>query len=215
MNRFSRIFDFVIGFSASKMSTAVMLPFVRPALVEILTTKTEPWDAIIAYCAGHEEALGHTPIVVLDIDEGKVRGRQLVLSMPVSHPWGFIPRCGGLDECIAMPGDVRGMIPRSSRKAKDHMLVRLRCERCFYFCWIARPGWIKQVRKEPLCCYETPWPMSEDQVKQAMGLDQEWKLFEKSPGENGASEVATQGGRKRGRSVGEWGVSKRSRENLN
>ncbi|KAF7967909.1 hypothetical protein HWV62_32553 [Athelia sp. TMB] len=201
----SRTFDFVIGFSAGKVNSAVILPFVRPALVEILANEMEPWAAIVRYCSCHEGALGHTPIVVLDFHDGKVRGRQLVLSMPISHPWGFIPQCGRLDNCPALPGDVRGVLPRTSRRQGEHNRFRLRCEKCNHFCWVDRPEWIKLVTKSPHLCYETPWPMSEEQMRQAMGLDQQWKPFQESQG--------TSSGRKRSGSEGSHG--KHSRRKIN
>lgn len=148
---------------------------IRPALVDIYAHKSDPWAALTRWCTVDKLALSHTPVVLLDLDGGVFRGRQLVYSTPDEHPLGFIPRCPR-EGCDALPGDVTGN-PSAHTKGDEHSRIRLRCKVCNYECWMIRPVWVKPVVCIGKYFFETPWPITEEQLREVLALDpSRWKL---------------------------------------
>lgn len=146
--------------------------YIRSALVDIFSHKIDPWAAVVRWCTVDRLALSHSPVVVLDLNGGVIRGRQLVYSSPMEHPLGFVPRCPRA-ECDALPGDVVG---KSSGYGDDHSQFRLRCKVCKHQCWVTRPEWVKPVSGVGSYFFETPWPISEDQLNEVLGPEKDWTL---------------------------------------
>lgn len=65
------MFDFVIGFSSDLLNPTQAIPYIHQALIAILLTGLDPWDAVVQYCTLNTMALTHTPIIVIDREDGK------------------------------------------------------------------------------------------------------------------------------------------------
>lgn len=151
------------------------MPYVRPALVEMLTTGTDPYEAILQWCTTNSIPLAQTPIIIIDLDStNQPRGRQLVFSIPREHPWGITPRCGkrGDPKCQSRPGDVYGVATKSN---DTHSSMIFFCKRCKHCRKVQRPGWITHAHKHRPYYFVMRWPLSDAQLCEIAGLDKDWE----------------------------------------
>lgn len=150
------------------------MPYIRPALVEMFTMGGDPWNTLVQWCTLNPLALSHSPVVVIDIEEGtrSVRGRQLLHSIPREHPWGFIPRCGN-PACRSRPGDVWGE-GNNNKTDGYHGSMVFYCKRCGYAAKVARPAWITHAHKDRPYYFVTPWPLTPAQLDIATGHKGQW-----------------------------------------
>lgn len=171
------IFDWVLAFSADRLNPGEIMAQIRAALTDIFVKGEDPWVAIVNNSTASKTVLSHTPIVYIDKDsEQQARCLQLVLSAIPGHPWGFIPLCG-VPLCPARRGDVHGSASKHLLAPGDfHGRLRLKCRVCNFGIWITRPDWIIATRLHSYF-FSMPWPLTEEQLDEAMGRNCTWKLI--------------------------------------
>lgn len=150
------------------------MPYIRPALVEMFTLGGDPWNTLVQWCTLNPIALSHSPVVVIDIEEGThtIRGRQLLHSIPREHPWGFIPRCGK-PSCPSRPGDVWAD-GTNNQTHGVHGSMLFYCKRCRYTAKVTRPTFITHAHKDRPYYFVTPWPLTAAQLDIATGYAATW-----------------------------------------
>lgn len=149
------------------------MPNIRPALVEILSRNREPWDTVVQWCTLSSFALSHSSVIVIDTDAttGAARGRQIIYSSERSRPWGFVPKCGHKG-CQSRPGDVYAKRNKYGEPHRDFVFM---CKRCKSAAKVRRPDWITPAHKDRPHFFVTPWPLTDEQVKSALGLHDDWE----------------------------------------
>lgn len=167
-------FDFVVGFSGDRVSPCEVMPYVRPALVDILVDSVSPWDAICKWATVDKKMLAHTPLVFIhQKSRNLAEALQIVNSHPVTHPWGFLVGCHN-PACNAALGNVRGRESRHKNRDGEHGAMRLSCQACKFGTYVLRPSWIQSVETARKHVFFMPWPLTVEQRNIATGLDQTW-----------------------------------------
>lgn len=167
------------------------MAYLRPALIKIFTGSGAPWDTFVNEFTIDAVTLSHTPVIYVDKNAcGQARGRQLVLSTPKDHPWGFVPTCRN-PACTPLAGNVRGRASRNHQWGGYHGNFRLKCQACQFSCNIARPDWIRHVGADNGFNFWMPWPLTEQQRDRAVGRDQTWELKVKEESGAGGGKAAS------------------------
>lgn len=86
-----------------------------------------------------------------------------------------MPKCQD-SGCPARPGDVYGAAMRNKATKNDtHSQITLNCKVCNRWCIVKRPDWITHI-KDRRFYFETPWPLTAAQRREAMGHNAPWAL---------------------------------------
>lgn len=150
------------------------MPNLRPALIEILSRKRDPWDTVLQWCTLNPLVLSHSSVIVVVMNTitGAAHGRQIVYSSEWSRPWGLVAKCGR-SGCQSRPGDVYA--ERNRRGSEQHKHFIFTCKVCKYATKVTRPSWITPAHKDRPYYFVTPWPLTDEQVKSALGLNVRWE----------------------------------------
>lgn len=171
------VVNFVVGFSGERVNPGIVMPYVRPALVDIYANSAPPWNAVRKWCTMDDTILRHTPVVYIDRDSDQhVLGLQLVKSVAIAHPWGFLPRCNN-PSCSARAGDVIGRESKNKAQAGAHAAMRFKCQACGFGVWVLRPAWINPIDNTGSHFFRMPWPLTREEMDHAIGLDRKWELI--------------------------------------
>lgn len=150
------------------------MPYIRPALVEMFTLVSNPYDTLLQWCTLSPLALSHSPVIIIDIEEGTgtVRSRQLLHPIPREHSWGFIPRCGNLI-CRSRPGDVWADATNNT-SGGSHAKMLFYCKHCKLAASVKHPDFITHAHKDRKFYFVTPWPLTQEQLNAATGFAGSW-----------------------------------------